>query len=66
MEFGASHPSGDGTAKIFFDKQARRKLRSYAGAMAKSLEHYLDVYMVMAHDDCAVTVAYRTKRIRRA
>lgn len=65
LQFGHREKSGDGTSKVFFDKVARRKLRTYAGAMANSIEQHLNVYVVVGPAQEVITVAHRDERIRR-
>lgn len=49
---------------MFFEKDARRKLRSYAGSLARSIEQHLDVYVVVGPVQMVITVAHRDERIR--
>lgn len=65
LQFGHREKSGDGTAKVFFDKDSRRKLRTYAGALASSIEQHLDVYVVVSSAQVVITVAHRDDRIHR-
>jgi hypothetical protein len=65
IQFGQQEKSGDGTAKVFFDKRARKRLRAYAGPLAGLLEQHLDVYAVVAPDQQVITVAHRQERISR-
>lgn len=65
IQFGATESAGDGASKLFFDKLARRRVHSYAGALAPLLEEHLDSYAVVSHDNQVITVGYRTERIRR-
>lgn len=65
LQFGASEPSGDGTSKYFFDKSSRRRVKAYAGHLAKALEEHLDLYVVVAPGNRVVTAAHRVDRIRR-
>lgn len=65
IEFGSSEPSGDGTSKYFFDKSARRKVKAYAGPLARVLDEHLDVYAVVGADTELITVGHRYERIRR-
>lgn len=65
MQFGTSEPAGDGASKVFFDKAARRRVRSYAGPLAGMLNEYLDVYAVVSSEDKVITAAHLTERIRR-
>ena len=64
-EFGASEPAGNGAFKFFFDKASRRKVRAYAGELARMLEEHLDLYVVVGANDEVVTVAHRTERVLR-
>lgn len=64
-QFGSSEPAGDGCCKLFFDKQARKRLRPYAGPLANLLNDHLDAYIVVGADDRVITAAHRTERIRR-
>ncbi len=65
MEFGASEPAGEGTTKLYFDKQSMRKVKAYVGPMAGMIEAHLDVYAVVAADTQLITVGHRYERIRR-
>lgn len=64
-QFGSSEPAGDGATKMFFDKAARHRLKTYAGPLAGLLNEHLDVYVVVNSDDQVITAAHRTKRIHR-
>lgn len=65
FQFGACEPAGDGAAKFFFDKPARRKVKAYVGAMAKVLEEHMDIYAVISADAQVITVAHRLQRFSR-
>lgn len=65
LQFGAHERAGAGMQKYFFDKTARRQLRSYAGPFASSIEQHLDIYVVVDEHYQVITVAHRTERIRR-
>lgn len=65
MQFGTSEPAGDGASKVFFDKAARRRVKSYAGPLAGLLNDHLDVYAVISSEDKVITAAHLTERIRR-
>jgi len=65
LKFGSEEPAGDGASKIFFDKRARRRVKSYAGPLAAVIDDYLDVYAVVGSDNTVVTTAHRIERIRR-
>lgn len=66
LGFGSREPAGDGTAKVFFDRRARRRLGSYAGAVAHNLDDHLDVYALVDAHERVITVAHRTQRIHRS
>ena len=65
LQFGAREKAGDGTQTYFFDKNARRQVRSYAGLLASSIEQHLDVYAIVGAGNEVITVAHRTGRINR-
>lgn len=66
LEFGKSEYEGEGVAKMFFDKQARKRVASYAGPLAALLEEHLDMYAVVNQSNMQViTVGHRLERIRR-
>ncbi len=65
LKFGSEEPAGDGTSKIFFDKRARRRVKSYAGPLAAVIDDYLDVYAVVGADSAVITTAHRIERIHR-
>ncbi len=65
LQFGASESAGNGASMMFFDKPARRRVHSYAGALAPLLDAHLDSYAVVTQDNTVITAGYRTERIRR-
>lgn len=65
LEFGSSEPAGDGASKVFFDKTARRRLKTYAGTLSGIINEHLDVYVVVDADNKVITAAHLTERIRR-
>lgn len=65
LQFGESEPAGDGATKVFFNKTSRKQFKAYAGPLARILEEYLDVYVVVNEADQVITTAHRTERIRR-
>lgn len=65
MQFGSSEKSGSGASKLFFDKADRRRLRAYAGPLARSLDEHLDLFAVVSEDGSVVTVGHRLERIKR-
>ena len=64
LDFGSSEPSGNGTALLFFDKPAKRRLESYAGPLAKAFQEHLDVYAIV-DNQTVITTGHRCDRIRR-
>ena len=44
LQFGKSEAAGNGVAKMFFDKQARKRVAAYAGPLARMLDEHLDLY----------------------
>lgn len=65
LKFGTTEPAGDGASKIFFDKRARRRVKSYAGPLAGVIDEHLDVYAVVGADNTVITAAHRIGRISR-
>jgi hypothetical protein len=65
IQFGTSESAGSGVSKVFFDKQACRRVSAYAGPLAASLNEHMDLYAVVADDRSIVTVGHRQERIRR-
>jgi hypothetical protein len=65
MQFGTSEPAGHGASKVFFDKAARRRVKSYAGPLAGMLNDHLDVFAVISSDSKVITAGHLTERIRR-
>ncbi|MCB1995646.1 MAG: hypothetical protein KDG57_07160 [Rhodoferax sp.] len=65
VRFGSEEPAPGGASKVFFDKAARRRLAAFAGPLAPALSQHLDVYAILGENDQVVTVAHRTKRVRR-
>lgn len=66
LTYGSTVPDRRGGELVFFDHDARDRLRSMQGDNAfKKLEPKLDTYAVIADDGVVVTVGHRTKRIIR-
>lgn len=65
LQFGQSEPAGGGASRMFFNKSARRQVKAYAGPLARVLEEYMDVYVVVGEDNQVITTAHRTERVRR-
>jgi hypothetical protein len=63
LQFGASERAGTGVSKMYFDKASRRKVKAYAGPLARLLEDHLDVYAVVTDDQKVITTGHRTERI---
>jgi hypothetical protein len=65
LQFGKSEAAGTGFAKMFFDRQARKRIAAYAGPLASLLGEHLDLYAVVDQDMQIITVGHRLERIRR-
>lgn len=64
--FGRKIHDHQGGQIIYFDRQARERLRRQSGpAHFKVLESKLDAYAVIGPDGAVLTVGHRTKRINR-
>ena len=62
LQFGSSERAGTGVSKVFFDKASRRKVKAYAGTLARILDDHLDVYAVVSDDLQVITTGHRTER----
>ena len=53
--------------RLFFDKAARKRLRSHMGGprSIKHIEQWLNVYVVIGDNGKVVTAAHRTRRVPR-
>lgn len=65
LQFGATEKAPGGASKVFFDKNARRRVQTYAGPLAPLLEQHMDVYAVVGDNEQVITVGHRSERIRR-
>lgn len=65
FQFGRSESAGSGLSKLFFDKQARKRIAAYAGPLASMLNDHLNLYAVVGSDSRVVTVGHRLERIHR-
>lgn len=66
LAYGRTVHDHRGAELVFFDHQARDRLRRTQGAEAfKKLEPKLDTYVVIAENGVVLTVGHRTKRINR-
>lgn len=65
IRFGATEHAPGGAEKIYFDKAARKQIKSYAGPLAALLEEHLDIYAVVAREGDVITIGHRTERIKR-
>ncbi|MBX6370198.1 MAG: DUF4258 domain-containing protein [Rhodospirillales bacterium] len=55
-----------GADSYFLDKMGRRRLRQDLGAHGfRAIERWLNAYVVVADDGQIITVAQRTRRLRR-
>jgi len=66
FQCGAKEHDHRGGTILYFDKQARQRLRRQHGAeQVKKIDGHLDTYAVIAKDGSIMTVGHRTKRINR-
>lgn len=65
LQFGKSESAGTGVVKVFFDKQARKRVAAYAGPLAPLLNAHLDLYAVVGQNNQVITVGHRLERIQR-
>lgn len=66
FEFGKSECEGGGAAKMFFVKQARKRVAVNAGSLASLLDDHLDLYAVVNQNSMQViTLRHRLERIQR-
>jgi hypothetical protein len=64
-EYGTSMRSR-GADSLFFDKAARRRARAGLDAdELRRVERYQNAFAVIADDGTAITIAWRTRRLRR-
>ena len=57
----------DGADIVFIDRRARREIRRAVGGgrNMRTIEPWLDTYLVVADDGCLITAARRTHRLCR-
>ncbi len=67
LDFG-SRMRRDGAEVVFADRAARRQIRRAVGGARnmRTIEPWLDAYLVVADDGALITAARRTRRLRRA
>lgn len=66
LTYGKKCHDQRGSEVVFFDHQARNRLRKYCEvSLFKYIEKKLDTYAVIATDGTVITVGHRTKRINR-
>lgn len=66
FQCGAKEHDHRGATILYFDKQARQRLRDQYGAeQIKKIDQQLNAYAVIVGDGTVVTVGHRTKRINR-
>jgi len=63
IQFGASERAGTGVSKVYFDKASRRRVKAYAGPLARLLDEHLDIYAVVTDDMTVITTGHRTTKI---
>ena len=59
VDFGDSAAAGAGACSYFFSKRSWRRVCRHAGAAAKHLERWRNVYIIMSDDGVIVTAAWR-------
>ncbi len=66
LDFG-SRMRRDGAEVVFADRAARRQIRRAVGGARnmRTIEPWLDAYLVVADDGALITAARRTRRLRR-
>ncbi len=66
LQYGRKVHDHRGGEIIYFDHQARERLRRQSGPdQFKTIESKLDAYAVIGPDGAVLTVGHRTKRINR-
>lgn len=63
--FGTEATATDGARIVFFDKSSKRRVRAYSGQIARSIEDFLDTYILKSDTDTVITVGHRIKQIKR-
>lgn len=58
LAFGDRRDAGRGTERCYFTKKSWRLVERHAGPAAKHLEHWRDIYAVIA-DGAVITAAWR-------
>lgn len=61
---GAVERAGDGVVTYYFDKASRRRVKTYFGSMARTIDEYLDYYAVIGADGQVITVAPRLGKVK--
>ena len=59
LDYGSERSAGEGTTSFFFDKAARRRIKSYVGGLMAAVSKYLNCYAIVCKDGKIITVAYR-------
>jgi hypothetical protein len=65
LQFGKRGQAPGHAQFVYFDKDSRRRVASYAGGLSAQLKEYLDVYAVVGNDEKVITTGHRTERIQR-
>lgn len=64
LDYGHEEHDHRGSRIVYFDRQARQKLRRAFGKESyKRIESHLDAYAIVADNDEIITVGHRTRRI---
>jgi hypothetical protein len=65
LQFGARGHAPGQAQYVYFDKRSRRRVASYAGCLASTLQEHLDVYAVVGDDEKVITTGHRNVRLPR-
>jgi hypothetical protein len=63
LQFGTRGHAPGQAQYVYFDKRSRRRLASYAGCLARTLDGHLDVYAVVGEDEKVITAGHRNTRL---
>lgn len=59
LDFGDRRDAGRGAESCYFTKRSWRLVERHAGPAAKHLEHWRDIFAVIAADGAVITAAWR-------
>lgn len=64
LRFGRREHDHEGAEIVFFDRRAKRDVKSYTGGSIGKFSEQMDSYAVVS-DGCVITVGVRHKKINR-